>query len=149
MARAALLVVEDSLFFARLIVDTVREVAPHLRCIVVDDGYQALSVLGSESGIVGVLLDITLTGLLSGIDVLAAMRRGPLRAMPAAVLSGTDRRVDMDRARQLGADYIPKPSIDAAPMATALQRWTSSLLELPHAADTTRLRAAPVGARCP
>ena len=143
MARAALLVVEDSVFFAALIVATMREVAPHLRCIVVDDGYQALSILGSETGIVGVLLDITLTGLLSGIDVLAAMRRGPLRAMPAAIMSGTDRRVDMDRALSLGADYIPKPSMDLAPMETALQRWTSSLLE-PHAAAAPR-HPDPVG----
>ena len=73
MAPAVLLVVEDSAFFAALLLDALTEISPHIPVVIVESGLLALGVLADQP-VAGVLLDVTLDGAMTGIEVLQHMR---------------------------------------------------------------------------
>jgi two-component system, OmpR family, phosphate regulon response regulator PhoB len=75
----------------------------------VSNGYAALEILRAQK-YDAVVLDWMLPGL-SGIAVLAALRREPLtRSTPVIVLTARTDRLDRKRALDTGADvFLPKP----------------------------------------
>ena len=74
------------------------------------DGREALDVLDRESDICLVLLDLMMPHL-SGLDVLAAMRKNPrLRDLPCIILTAAGQEQQHTSAMQLGAnDFLTKP----------------------------------------
>lgn len=76
----------------------------------VGDGRSALSRLRSPDPIDVILLDI-LMPYVSGLDVLAELRRLPHRnRTPVIMLTGKGQEADRERAAQLGADdFLTKP----------------------------------------
>jgi two-component system, OmpR family, alkaline phosphatase synthesis response regulator PhoP len=76
----------------------------------VANGRDALDLLRSEEPIDVVLLDIMMPHI-SGLDVLAELRKLPARAAtPVIVLTAKGQDIDRERAMQLGAnDFFTKP----------------------------------------
>jgi two-component system, OmpR family, alkaline phosphatase synthesis response regulator PhoP len=76
----------------------------------VANGRDALDLLRSEEPIDVVLLDIMMP-YISGLDVLAELRKLPARATtPVIVLTAKGQDIDRERAMQLGAnDFFTKP----------------------------------------
>jgi two-component system, OmpR family, alkaline phosphatase synthesis response regulator PhoP len=74
------------------------------------DGRDALQVLEREPDIALVLLDLMMPHL-SGLDVLAAMRREERwRALPCIILTAAGQEQQHTRAMELGAnDFLTKP----------------------------------------
>lgn len=106
------LLVEDSRLFVRIVTDMVIESGIDVRIVSVTRGEEALVVLDLDPDIVGVLLDVSLAGDLTGLDVLERLRKSPdprKRGMVASLLTGT--RLFDDKARALGAGVIPKPAV--------------------------------------
>ena len=138
-ARPAILVVEDPSLFMQVLRDALRDVAGEFRLICVGTGHAAVAALMQDPTIMVMIVDITLDGELSGLDVLYQLRQFHVRpvaaGMPVAVLSGSDARIDMDAAAKMGGRFIPKPSRpDKIPdMHDAIEAWCSTLLETPLA----------------
>ena len=80
------------------------------RVTLVYDGRQALDALERESDICLVLLDLMMPHL-SGLDVLAAMRKDPRWAnLPCIILTAAGQEQQHTSAMELGAnDFLTKP----------------------------------------
>lgn len=106
--RRRILVVDDEPHIGRII-QLKLEDGPY-DVEVAMDGNAALSRLRSGTPIDAVLLDIMLPHM-SGLDVLAELRRMPHRARtPVIMLTGKGQEADRERAEALGAsDFLTKP----------------------------------------
>jgi len=106
--RRRVLVVDDEPYIGR-IVQLKLEDGPY-DVELAQDGRSALLVLQSEAPIDVILLDIMMPHL-SGLDVLAALRRLPHRHdTPVIMLTGKGQETDRERAAALGAtDFLTKP----------------------------------------
>lgn len=102
------LVADDEPHIGRII-QLKLERAPY-EVILVADGRAALEYLESDEPVDLVLLDIMMP-YLSGLDVLAALRRLPhRRTTPVIVLTAKGQDADRERAIELGAiDFLTKP----------------------------------------
>ncbi|AFZ69610.1 response regulator [Deinococcus peraridilitoris] len=110
------LLVEDSLADVVLMQEAVQESMPHTRLSVAGHGVDALRFLRREASFEDaprpdlILLDLNMP-LKGGLEVLSDLRDDPeLRSIPVLVLSTSDRREDVERAYDLGANtYLVKP----------------------------------------
>lgn len=99
----------DHRFLARRALKPLEE-AGQLRIDFAEDGEAALSKLraGLAPGLV--LLDIKMPRV-DGFEVLSTIRAEPdLSALPVVMFTSSENRLDIERARSLGADeYVTKP----------------------------------------
>ena len=119
---ARLLLVEDDLADARLVLDALAELHLGDQILVIPDGLQALEYLyacgryrGRPPGHPAViLLDIKLPHL-DGHQVLTQIRADPvLRCIPVVMLSASRQDWDLRRAYELGANGYLVKTIDSA-----------------------------------
>lgn len=106
--RRHILVVDDEPYIGRII-QLKLEDGPY-DVELVSDGRSALSRLRGEAPIDVILLDIMMPHM-SGLDVLAELRRLPHRAgTPVIMLTGKGQEADREQAAALGAtDFLTKP----------------------------------------
>ena len=108
IVRRNILVADDEPHIGRII-QIKLELAPY-DVTLVSDGQMALSALATDQPIDLVLLDIMMPHV-SGLDVLAEMKRLPHRAdTPVIVLTAKGQDADREQALTLGAtDFLTKP----------------------------------------
>lgn len=106
--RRHILVADDEPHIGRII-QLKLERAP-FEVTIVPDGREAMDRLSGDEPIDLVLLDIMMP-FLSGLDVLAEMKRLPHRAdTPVIILTAKGQDADRERALELGAtDFLTKP----------------------------------------
>jgi two-component system response regulator FixJ len=104
MNKRKFLVVEDDAAFARSIV---RLLATYGKVIAVGTVRESMSALRAHPDLSALIVDL---GLLdgSGLEVLAEFRAGHA-AIPALVVTGSHEPASINRAFELGAQYIVKP----------------------------------------
>ena len=106
-----ILLVEDCVFDAELARHSLNRCQLANRICVVPDGERAISLLSSGSAQIGlVLLDLHMPKM-DGLEVLSKIRREfQLTNLPVVILTGSDDRASLSKARALGATgYIEKP----------------------------------------
>lgn len=108
VVRRNILVADDEPHIGRII-QLKLERAPY-DVTLVSDGRMALSRLAGDDPVDLVLLDIMMP-YVSGLDVLAEMKRIPHRAAtPVIILTAKGQDADRERALELGAtDFLTKP----------------------------------------
>ena len=90
---------------------TIRESALPIALNALSDGQEVIPSLN----VTGVMPDVTLLDIkmskMSGLDVLAALKRGKYREIPVIMLTSSPLPSDIARARELGAQaYCVKPA---------------------------------------
>ena len=111
--RVEVLIVEDNPGDAYIIREMLQDLKMNLGITIAKDGQAALNILNErQNGTPGmVILDLNLPKV-NGFEVLRFMRSSTdLRSIPVVVMTGSLRREDELRSRELGAtDYCIKPS---------------------------------------
>jgi DNA-binding NarL/FixJ family response regulator len=102
-----ILVVDDHALIRDAMHGVLRDLAPDAAVVEAADGEQALKLVGDDSDIELVLLDLTLPDH-DGLDLLAKLRK-TRPALAVVVLSAQNDRSNVVRALELGAQgFIPK-----------------------------------------
>ena len=142
------LIVDDDEDF----LDIARDAIGRLRLLadvrLLDDGLEALHVLGLESGsngppanLVALFCDLDIPGV-SGWEILSRVRAHPsMRNLPVVIVSSSTRVEDIRRSYELGASsYLAKPFDMREPgdhLALAVRYW-SVLNRVPWALEAVR-----------
>lgn len=111
--KLEVLIVEDNPGDAYIIREMLKDLKLNLSITVAEDGQQALNILKvKQNGSPNlVILDLNLPKI-NGFEVLSYMKASPTLALiPVVVMTGSLRREDEQRSREMGAaDYCIKPA---------------------------------------
>ena len=93
------------------------------RVVAAEDGEKAIKLLKKEKPVV-IFLDIMMPGQ-DGFDVLEAIRKIPaLAKVPVIILTNLHQKVDVERARQLGAsEFLSKAEIRVGDFAKIAKQF--------------------------
>jgi len=134
------LIVEDDPGDVRLALEVLAELQMRERCIVLRSGDEALDFLRCEGayserakGLPRVILADLKMPRLDGFDLLRILKRDPeLQAIPVVVLSSSDERGDVERARVLGAHQYLVKGMDFSIYRAALYSLVEGIKTAPQ-----------------
>ncbi len=137
-----IVMVEDDEGHARLIEKNIRRAGISNVIRHFSDGTSALDYIFNhhegpvQNGPALILLDLNLPDM-SGTDILAKIKNGPLKRTPVVVLTTTDDKVEIQRCYDLGSNvYITKP-VNYESFAGAIRQLGLflSVIQVPDPAD--------------
>ncbi len=137
-----IVMVEDDEGHARLIEKNIRRAGISNVIRHFSDGTSALDYIFNhhegpvQNGPALILLDLNLPDM-SGTDILAKIKNGPLKRTPVVVLTTTDDKVEIQRCYDLGCNvYITKP-VNYESFAGAIRQLGLflSVIQVPDPAD--------------